>query len=77
MGSVLNYYEIFLGQTELLNVVPIKELAATFSNLKVRQGDWISIQPPQGDIPHWVGCRSLIVILPSPGRVPFSCGICL
>lgn len=56
MGSVLNYYEIFLGQTELLNVVPIKELAATFSNLKVRQGDWgylfncLKVTPPLGRV---------------------------
>ena len=35
MESVLNYQEVYLGQVQLLNVVPIKELAATFSNLKV------------------------------------------
>lgn len=38
MESALNYQEVYLGQIQLLNVVPIKELAATFANLKVYLG---------------------------------------
>ena len=38
MGLVLNYQEVYLGQVQLLNVVPLKEMAATFANLKVSVG---------------------------------------
>ena len=29
------YYDMFLGQTKMVNIGPIRELAATFLNLKV------------------------------------------
>lgn len=36
LGKIWCYYEAFLGQTLLLNAEPIRELAKSFTNLKVR-----------------------------------------
>lgn len=54
MDCVLNYQEMYLGQIQLLNVVPIKELAATFSNLKVRESD-LTV--------GWGGCWGFFMLL--------------
>lgn len=36
MSRLWHYYEAFLGQTQLLNATPVRELANNFAGLKVR-----------------------------------------
>jgi len=36
MNKLWCYYDVFLGQTKMLNIGPIRDLATTFINLKVR-----------------------------------------
>lgn len=37
MNKIWHYYEAFLGQTQMLNASPVRELANNFAGLKVRR----------------------------------------